>query len=87
MTASQEVALDAGKVNLTGRKALESSVTGSVLWSFLKDLTPATLALYTDRMTHSSSQGRYWFAGGAHNYCKCSNYNNSLRVITLFAPF
>ena len=59
MTASQEMALDAGKVNLTGRKALESSVSGSVLWSYLKDLTSATLALYTDRMTHTtSSQGR-----------------------------
>ena len=53
------MALDAGKVNLTGRKALESSVSGSVLWSYLKDLTSATLALYTDRMTHTtSSQGR-----------------------------
>jgi len=59
MTASQEMALDASKLNLTGRKALVSPVTGSVLWSFLKDLTSDTLALYTDRMTThtTSSQG------------------------------
>ena len=65
ITASQEVALDAGKLNSTGRRALESSVSGSVIWSFLKDLTPVALALYTDRMTSHTNLGTtiavdYW---------------------------